>query len=73
MLKTELNFAAPSVSDVQAAIEYIFPLVYEFRKERTREELEALAQKRRAQHADDDLLDPGSVEEASSTRDGDWD
>ncbi|XP_019873881.1 TATA box-binding protein-like 1 isoform X2 [Aethina tumida] len=68
-----VTVTAPSVSDVQAAIEYIFPLVYEFRKERTREELEALAQKRRAQHADDDLLDPGSVEEASSTRDGDWD
>ncbi|KAG5896898.1 hypothetical protein JTB14_033536 [Gonioctena quinquepunctata] len=33
-------------ADVQAAIEYIFPLVYEFRKERTKEEKEALAKKK---------------------------
>lgn len=31
---------------VQAAIEHIFPLVYEFRKERSKEELEALAKKK---------------------------
>lgn len=29
------SFAAGSVNDVQAAIEHIFPLVYEFRKKRT--------------------------------------
>lgn len=29
------KFAAGSVNDVQAAIEHIFPLVYEFRKKRT--------------------------------------
>lgn len=39
-------FPAPSVADVQAAIEYIFPLVYEFRKERTKEEQEFLAKKK---------------------------
>lgn len=38
--------SAPSVADVQAAIEYIFPLVYEFRKERTKEEQEFLAKKK---------------------------
>lgn len=34
------------MADVQAAIEYIFPLVYEFRKERTKEELEQFALKK---------------------------
>ncbi|KAJ8980308.1 hypothetical protein NQ317_005229 [Molorchus minor] len=41
-----VTVTAPSVADVQAAIEYIFPLVYEFRKERTKEEKEALAKKK---------------------------
>lgn len=40
-------FAAPSVADVQSAIEYIFPLVYEFRKEKTAEEMALHALKRR--------------------------
>lgn len=31
------SFSAASVADVQAAIEHIFPLVYEFRKKRTPE------------------------------------
>ncbi|CAH1970657.1 unnamed protein product [Acanthoscelides obtectus] len=44
-----VTVTAPSVADVQAAIEHIFPLVYEFRKERTKEEREALA-KKRARH-----------------------
>lgn len=35
------------MADVQAAIEYIFPLVYEFRKERTPEEMALHASKRR--------------------------
>jgi hypothetical protein len=38
---------APSVADVQAAIEYIYPLVYEFKKERTKADLIALELKRR--------------------------
>lgn len=43
-----VTVTAPSVADVQAAIEYIFPLVYEFRKERTPEDLSILqAAKRR--------------------------
>lgn len=33
-----VTVTAPSVADVQSAIEYIFPLVWEFRKERTMEE-----------------------------------
>lgn len=50
--ETFLNiFAAPSVADVQAAIEYIFPLVYEFRKERTPEEIAHLALKKSRQLA----------------------
>lgn len=41
------HFAAPSVADVQSAIEHIFPLVYEFRKEKTAEEIALHALKRR--------------------------
>jgi hypothetical protein len=41
--------AAPSVADVQAAIEHIFPLVYEYRKERTKEDLLALQLRRKGQ------------------------
>lgn len=38
---------APNVASVQAAIEYIYPLVYEFRKERTAEDELVLASKKR--------------------------
>ena len=44
-----ITFAAPSVADVQAAIEYIFPLVYEYRKERTKVDLLALQLRRKGQ------------------------
>jgi hypothetical protein len=37
------------VADVQAAIEHIFPLVYEYRKERTKEDLLALQLRRKGQ------------------------
>ena len=37
------------MADVQAAIEYIFPLVYEYRKERTKEDLLALQLRRKGQ------------------------
>lgn len=40
-----LFFLAPSVASVQAAIEHIFPLVYEFRKERTKEDIANLKRK----------------------------
>lgn len=48
------------MADVQAAIEYIFPLVYEFRKEKTEEEMALHATKRRriAQSSKDALCDP---------------
>lgn len=39
--------AAPSVASVQAAIEHIYPLVYEFRKERIQEDEVALATDKR--------------------------
>lgn len=38
---------APNVASVQAAIEHIYPLVYEFRKERTAEDELTLATKKR--------------------------
>ncbi|XP_054282390.1 TATA box-binding protein-like 1 [Macrosteles quadrilineatus] len=41
-----ITVTAPSVSDVQQAIEYIYPLVYQFRKERTKEDELLLQQKR---------------------------
>jgi len=44
-----ITFAAPSVADVQAAIEYIFPLVYEYRKEHTKEDLLAMQLRRKGQ------------------------
>lgn len=39
--------SAPNVAAVQAAIEYIYPLVYEFRKERSVEDKLALETKKR--------------------------
>lgn len=38
---------APNVAAVQAAIEYIYPLVYEFRKERVVEDTLASSKKRK--------------------------
>lgn len=66
-------FIAPSVNDVQQAIEYIFPLVFEFRKERTKEDENLLAQKkaqgqkRKLQHTENE----DSFEEEGS--DESWD
>lgn len=42
-----VTVTAPNVASVQAAIEYIYPLVYEFRKERTADDELALPAKRR--------------------------
>lgn len=42
-----LCIAAPNVAAVQAAIEHIYPLVYEFRKERSPEDELALTTKKR--------------------------
>ncbi|CAG2061161.1 unnamed protein product, partial [Timema podura] len=41
-----VTVTAPSVADVQAAIEHIFPLVYEFRKERSKADILAMQLKR---------------------------
>jgi len=41
-----ITVTAPSVNDVQQAIEHIYPLVYQFRKERTKEDELLLQQKR---------------------------
>ncbi|CAG9862808.1 unnamed protein product [Phyllotreta striolata] len=57
-----VTVTAPSVADVQAAIEYIFPLVYEFRKERTKEEKEALAKKKLKQLGETPWREEGSEE-----------
>lgn len=44
---------AASVNDVESAIQHIYPLVHEFRKQRSAEELQHLRQKQRAQGGDD--------------------
>lgn len=55
-----ITVTAASVANVQAAIEHIFPLVYEFRKKRTPEELEILRLKQ--QHNNVELVDNESEE-----------
>lgn len=65
---------APSVADVQAAIEHIFPLVYEFRKEKTAEEMELhLAKRRRL--SNDPLSDPfyNKENESGEEDEEEWD
>ena len=37
-----MTFEAPCVNNVQSAIEHIYPLVFEFRKERSPEEIAAI-------------------------------
>lgn len=62
------------MADVQAAIEHIFPLVYEFRKEKTAEELELhLAKRRRV--VNDRHCDPFYNKENQSEEDDEeeWD
>lgn len=72
-------FLAPSVADVQAAIEHIFPLVYEFRKERTKEEKEALARKKQKQFGDVTVMEQECEEfeeepdDAIAEQDTTWD
>lgn len=44
-----ITVTAPSVDHVQAAIEHIFPLVYDFRKERTHDELQSLKRRKHNQ------------------------
>ncbi|KAF7271356.1 hypothetical protein GWI33_015714 [Rhynchophorus ferrugineus] len=70
-----VTVTAPSVADVQAAIEHIFPLVYEFRKERSKEEIEALAKKKLKQDMYSDL-DPtargGGADDDMDTDEENW-
>lgn len=68
-----VTVTAPSVADVQAAIEHIFPLVYEFRKERSKEELEALAKKKMKQelYQDTDPALTGVCEDGEEEMDTD--
>ncbi|XP_078042144.1 TATA box binding protein-related factor 2 [Augochlora pura] len=61
-----VTVTAPNVAAVQAAIEYIYPLVYEFRKERTAEDELAVATKKRRmglnkRNHDEFLHDPDYV------------
>uniref|UniRef100_A0AAR5PKA8 TATA box-binding protein-like 1 n=1 Tax=Dendroctonus ponderosae TaxID=77166 RepID=A0AAR5PKA8_DENPD len=71
-----VTVTAPSVADVQAAIEYIYPLIYEFRKERSKEELEALAKKKQKQdlYSDPDptLATTDDIKEQMDTDDENW-
>ncbi|KAH1024744.1 hypothetical protein HUJ05_004187 [Dendroctonus ponderosae] len=73
-----VTVTAPSVADVQAAIEYIYPLIYEFRKERSKEELEALAKKKQKQdlYSDPDptlaTLATDDIKEQMDTDDENW-
>lgn len=72
-----VTVTAPSVADVQAAIEYIFPLVYEFRKEKTAEDLALQAvKKRRLANGEENPLYPSICEntEANGSDSGEsWD
>ena len=78
--------SAPSVADVQAAIEYIFPLVYEYRKERTKEDMLAMQLRRKGQkrkrslaHIEiedndcEDVSDDDNDEEGNCDSDKSWD
>ena len=64
-----VTVTAPSVASVQAAIEYIFPLVYEFRKERSKEDMIALKRKLKEGRAKRGLKDSDEDEIILSTED----
>ncbi|KAL1490497.1 hypothetical protein ABEB36_013181 [Hypothenemus hampei] len=71
-----VTVTAPSVADVQAAIEHIYPLVYEFRKERSKEEQEAM-NKRKSKHGiQNDMAlaarDEAEEEEEMDTDEENW-
>ncbi|XP_037084676.1 TATA box-binding protein-like 1 [Pollicipes pollicipes] len=55
-----ITVTAPSVSAVQQAIEHIFPLVYEFRKDKSPSDVAAAAARARSLRADSDLDGGGS-------------
>ncbi|KAH8237596.1 hypothetical protein KR038_002081, partial [Drosophila bunnanda] len=55
-----ITVTAASVNDVEAAIQHIYPLVFEFRKQRSAEELQHLRQKQRRLTGG---VDPNELEE----------
>lgn len=71
-----ITVTAPSVLEVQQAVEHIFPLVYEFRKERTKEDdpvtdqklAPSCARKRKIPHSESEE----SCEEGSTSEDESW-
>lgn len=71
-----ITVTAPSVDEVQQAVEHIFPLVYEFRKERTKEDdssshqkfAQSCGRKRKLPHSESEE----SCEEASTSEDERW-
>lgn len=73
---------APCVSSIAGAIEHIYPLVYEFKKERTKEDeidLELKRQKKsgvrkrkRMGSFDDDFMDDLEYDQDFSDEDSDW-
>ncbi|KAI4464324.1 tata-box binding protein [Holotrichia oblita] len=67
-----VTVTAPSVTDVQAAIEYIFPLVYEFRKERSPEDIQAL-KKRRMSNGVEEYIYENNANEEDTGSDSAWD
>ncbi|XP_022904028.1 TATA box-binding protein-like 1 [Onthophagus taurus] len=72
-----VTVTAPSVMDVQAAIEHIFPLVYEFRKERSPEDIQQAAKKRRTSNGPEaffiETCSPENEEEEDVASDVSWD
>jgi len=73
---------APNVAAVQAAIEYIYPLVYEFRKEQIEEDELTLAVRKRKsckrklnEYLEDepDLLYDSATSEDEGEKDASWD
>lgn len=59
-----MKFSARSVGDVQTAIERIFPLVYEFRKERTPADEEIWQAKRAKRKTSHDIHNLGSHQDS---------
>jgi hypothetical protein len=73
------HIPAPNVAAVQAAIEYIYPLVYEFRNERIQEdEVTLTARKRKSrkrkldEYKEDDLLYESTISEDEEENDVSW-
>lgn len=61
------------MTDVQAAIEYIFPLVYEFRKERSPEDIQAMKKRRVANGVEEYIYESNQNEEDSASDSTAWD